>query len=67
MEIKPYEILTVAELSERTGFSEPTLRKWIRSGELRAVKRGNAYYLTGRAVYEFFSGQDNGQGLESSG
>lgn len=37
--------ITVQEAARRTRRSPETIRRWIWSGRLPAVKRGNAYYV----------------------
>ena len=37
--------IPVREAAERTGRSAETIRRWIWSGRLPAVKRGNTYYV----------------------
>jgi excisionase family DNA binding protein len=39
------EEITVQEAAQRTSRSPETIRRWIWSGRLPAVKRGNTYYV----------------------
>jgi excisionase family DNA binding protein len=39
------EEITVQEAARRTGRSPETIRRWIWSGRLPAVKHGNTYYV----------------------
>jgi excisionase family DNA binding protein len=39
------EEITVLEAARRTGRSPETIRRWIWSGRLPAVKHGNTYYV----------------------
>jgi excisionase family DNA binding protein len=39
------EEITVREAAQRTGRSPETIRRWIWSGRLPAVKHGNTYYV----------------------
>jgi excisionase family DNA binding protein len=39
------EEITVREAARRTNRSTETIRRWIWSGRLPAVKRGNTYYV----------------------
>jgi excisionase family DNA binding protein len=42
------------ELSKRLGVSTRTLRTYIRHGKLQAFKLGLKYYITQRALDEYF-------------
>ena len=44
----------LAELSKKLGVSARTLRNYIRSGKLQAFKLGLKYYITQRALDEYF-------------
>jgi len=42
------------ELSRKLPVSERTLRRYIRSGKLQAFKLGLKYYVTKRALNDYF-------------
>lgn len=44
----------LCELSRKLSVSERTLRRYIRSGKLQAFKLGLKYYVTQRALDEYF-------------
>ena len=45
IEIKGKTFLTVRETAEMLGLKEPTVRKWVREGRLKAVKLGRAWVI----------------------
>lgn len=45
--------MTVTEAAERLGLSPNTLRNQIRSGRLRASKRGRDWWITEAALNEY--------------
>lgn len=48
---------TVEEIGELLNRTPITVRHYIQIGALKAKKVGNRYYITGRALEEFISGE----------
>lgn len=44
--------LTIREISEKYGHSEPTLRRYVAKGKLKAVRFGGRLYFDEDAVHE---------------
>lgn len=53
------EKLTVNEVAAVLGFSEPTVRRWFRSGYLKGVKYGNKWYILKSDLEAFMEGKQN--------
>jgi excisionase family DNA binding protein len=63
MTFMPYEILhTVEDIAKLLSVHPETVRKWIKSGELRAIKLGGpAGYRISQSAYEqFLRGREDG-------
>lgn len=45
--------MTVQEVAERLKVSENTVRRWIREGELKALKAGKSYRITEEQLQKF--------------
>ncbi len=48
----PPKLLTVPEVAARWGVTPRTVRNWISSGELPAIKRGRAIRIPENSLYE---------------
>ena len=51
---------TIKEAAEIMGKSVPTIRNYIKTGELRAQKVGKAWYVTDKTLTEFVAGSYEG-------
>jgi excisionase family DNA binding protein len=57
--------LTVLEVAERLRVNEETVRRWVRTGRLRAVMPGGrkaGYRISERAVHDMMSGDQKSDG-----
>lgn len=52
-----YEVKEAAEMLHRTPV---TIRKYIKSGDLKAQKVGNTWYITDKTLTEFLTGEKVG-------
>jgi excisionase family DNA binding protein len=50
---------TIDEISEKTGITQLTLRKYAKEGRLRAKKQAGRYFITEQAIQEFFEGAEH--------
>ena len=48
---------TVQEVAEMLKKTPTTIRKYIKTGELKAKKVGSPWYITDKALAEFISGE----------
>lgn len=58
----PPKLLTVEEVADRFECTPRTVRNWIRTGEVPAIKRGRLIRIPENALYE--NAQPGGKGIK---
>lgn len=56
LEIKGEKYYSTQELSEKLNLNPATVRRWIHSGKLYAVKVGKGFVISESSLKEFFDG-----------
>ncbi len=53
IDLKNEDIYTAGEAARRLGVTTNTLTKWLRTGQLKGIKRGKVWYVPDTAIREY--------------
>ena len=62
IDLKNEDIYTAGEAARRLGVTTNTLTKWLRTGQLKGIKRGKVWYVPDTAIREYV-GLPNASGI----